>query len=111
MLHDSSSSHVIVASQPRTAGSSWRRLFPSPLVAAILAGMAGGFTSSAFIGRAVEVGRLDAALDRAEQGRPQVELDRAKSAIRRGLAAADAIERFDQVLEGAWVCMSAQRQR
>jgi DNA-binding CsgD family transcriptional regulator len=34
--------------------------------------MAGGFTSSVFIGRAVEVGRLDATLDRAEQGRPQV---------------------------------------
>jgi predicted ATPase len=36
--------------------------------------MAGGFTSSAFIGRAGEVGRLGAALDRAEQGRPQVVL-------------------------------------
>jgi DNA-binding CsgD family transcriptional regulator len=46
--------------------------FLSPLAAAILAGMAGGFTSSVLIGRAVEVGRLDATLDRAEQGRPQV---------------------------------------
>jgi predicted ATPase len=36
--------------------------------------MAGGFTSATFIGRAVELGRLDAALDRAEQGRPQVVL-------------------------------------
>jgi len=36
--------------------------------------MAGGFTSSAFIGRAVELGRLDAAMDRAEHGRPQVVL-------------------------------------
>ena len=46
--------------------------FPSPLAAAILAGMAGGFTSAVFIGRADEVGRLDATLGRAEQGRPQV---------------------------------------
>src|SRR4029453_16181170 len=37
-------------------------------------GMAGGGPSSAFIGRAVELGQLDATLDRAEQGRPQVVL-------------------------------------
>jgi tetratricopeptide (TPR) repeat protein len=36
--------------------------------------MAGEGTSSAFIGRAVELRRLDAVLDRAEQGRPQVVL-------------------------------------
>ena len=36
--------------------------------------MAGGFTSQEFIGRAVEVGRLDATLDRAEQGQPQLVL-------------------------------------
>jgi DNA-binding NarL/FixJ family response regulator/tetratricopeptide (TPR) repeat protein len=36
--------------------------------------MAGGVASSAFIGRAVELDRLDAALDRAGQGRPQVVL-------------------------------------
>jgi DNA-binding NarL/FixJ family response regulator len=36
--------------------------------------MADGFTSATFIGRTVEMGRLDAALDRAEQGRPQVVL-------------------------------------
>jgi predicted ATPase len=36
--------------------------------------MAGGVPSSAFIGRAVELGQLDATLDRAEQGRPQVVL-------------------------------------
>jgi DNA-binding NarL/FixJ family response regulator/tetratricopeptide (TPR) repeat protein len=36
--------------------------------------MAGGFTSSAFIGRAVELRRLDAVLERAEQGSPQVVL-------------------------------------
>jgi predicted ATPase len=48
--------------------------FPSPLAAAILAGMAGGFTSQEFIGRAAELQRLEAVLDRAEQGRPQVVL-------------------------------------
>jgi DNA-binding CsgD family transcriptional regulator/tetratricopeptide (TPR) repeat protein len=36
--------------------------------------MAGGYTSRAFIGRAVEVGRLDATLDRAEQDQPQLML-------------------------------------
>ena len=36
--------------------------------------MAGGFASAAFIGRAAELGRLDAVLDRAEQGQPQVVL-------------------------------------
>src|SRR5215218_10804367 len=36
--------------------------------------MAGGFRSPAFIGRAVEVGRLEGTLDRAEQGRPQLVL-------------------------------------
>jgi DNA-binding NarL/FixJ family response regulator/tetratricopeptide (TPR) repeat protein len=34
------------------------------------------------------------------------DLDRARSAIRRALAAADAIEHFDQALEGIWVCMN-----
>jgi DNA-binding CsgD family transcriptional regulator/tetratricopeptide (TPR) repeat protein len=48
--------------------------FPSLLAAAILAGMAGGFTTQAFIGRADELQRLEAILDRAEQGRPQVVL-------------------------------------
>jgi predicted ATPase len=41
---------------------------------AILAGMRGGFTPEAFIGRADELGRLEAALDWAEQGRPQLVL-------------------------------------
>jgi DNA-binding CsgD family transcriptional regulator len=36
--------------------------------------MAGGFPSRAFIGRADELGRLEATLDRAEQGRPQLVL-------------------------------------
>src|SRR5918995_304309 len=44
------------------------------LAAAILAGMTGGFTTQGFIGRADELGRLEATLDRAEQGRPQVVL-------------------------------------
>jgi hypothetical protein len=48
--------------------------FPSSLAAAILAGMAGGFTSRAFIGRAEELRRLAATLDRAEQGQPQLVL-------------------------------------
>ncbi|HEX8135249.1 MAG TPA: LuxR family transcriptional regulator, partial [Actinomycetes bacterium] len=34
------------------------------------------------------------------------DLEGARSAIRRGLAAADAVEAFDQALEGAWVAMS-----
>jgi predicted ATPase len=36
--------------------------------------MAGGFTADAFIGRAGELHRLEATLDRSEQGRPQVVL-------------------------------------
>jgi DNA-binding CsgD family transcriptional regulator/tetratricopeptide (TPR) repeat protein len=48
--------------------------FPSPLAAAILAGMAGAFTSRAFIGRAEELRRLAATLDRAEQDQPQLVL-------------------------------------
>jgi len=43
-------------------------------VAAILTGMAGELPSSAFVGRAVELRRLDVVLERAEQGRPQVVL-------------------------------------
>jgi len=50
------------------------RPFLSPLAAAILAGMAGGFTSQEFIGRAAELGRLERALERAGQGRPQLVL-------------------------------------
>jgi tetratricopeptide (TPR) repeat protein len=48
--------------------------FPSPLAAAILAGMAGGFTPEAFIGRAEELGRLKGALDRADQEQPRLVL-------------------------------------
>jgi DNA-binding CsgD family transcriptional regulator len=37
---------------------------------------------------------------------PALDLEGARSAIRRGLAAADAVEIFDQALEGAWVAMN-----
>jgi DNA-binding CsgD family transcriptional regulator len=42
----------------------------------------------------------------AELAAWQGDLDRARSAIRRALAAADAIGHFDQALEGIWVCMN-----
>ena len=48
--------------------------FSSLLAAPILAGMAGGYTSRAFIGRAEELRRLGATLDRAEQEQPQLVL-------------------------------------
>jgi predicted ATPase len=48
--------------------------FPSPQATTILAGMTAGFTPQGFIGRADELGRLEAALDRAEHRRPQVVL-------------------------------------
>jgi DNA-binding NarL/FixJ family response regulator len=54
----------------------------------------------------------DPALDRdvavweAELASWQGDPERARSAIRRGLAAADAVEHFDQALEGAWVAVN-----
>jgi DNA-binding CsgD family transcriptional regulator/tetratricopeptide (TPR) repeat protein len=48
----------------------------------------------------------DVAVWEAELADWQGDLDRARSAIRRGLAAADAVGHFDQVLEGAWVAMN-----
>src|SRR5215218_6293916 len=48
--------------------------FLFPWVAAILAGMAGEVQGSGLVGRAVELGRLDAVLERADRGRPQVAL-------------------------------------
>jgi DNA-binding CsgD family transcriptional regulator len=42
----------------------------------------------------------------AELASWQGDLDRARSAIQRALAAADAIEHFDQSMEGIWVCMN-----
>src|SRR5215211_1390063 len=48
----------------------------------------------------------DVAVWEAELASWQGDLERARSAIRRGLAAADAVEHFDQALEGAWVAMN-----
>jgi DNA-binding CsgD family transcriptional regulator len=48
----------------------------------------------------------DVAVWEAELAGWQGDLERARSAVRRGLAAADAVEHFDQVLEGAWVAMN-----
>jgi tetratricopeptide (TPR) repeat protein len=48
----------------------------------------------------------DVAVWEAELASWQGDLERARSAIRRGLAAADAVEHFDQALEGAWVGMN-----
>ena len=48
----------------------------------------------------------DVAVWEAELATWQGDLDRARSAVRRGLAAADGIELFDQALEGAWVAMN-----
>src|SRR4029453_9203071 len=42
----------------------------------------------------------------AELATWQGDLDRARSAIQRALAAADAIGHFDQSMEGIWVCMN-----
>jgi DNA-binding CsgD family transcriptional regulator/tetratricopeptide (TPR) repeat protein len=63
-----------VAPTARSGSAQVAGPFPSPLAAAILAGMAGGFTSRAFIGRAEELRRLAATLDRAEQAQPQLVL-------------------------------------
>jgi DNA-binding CsgD family transcriptional regulator/tetratricopeptide (TPR) repeat protein len=63
-----------VAPTARSGSAQVAGPFPSPLAAAILAGMAGGFTSRAFIGRAEELRRLGATLDRAEQAQPQLVL-------------------------------------
>jgi DNA-binding NarL/FixJ family response regulator len=58
------------------------------------------------------LGGADPALDRdvavweAELASWQGDLEAARSAVRRGLAAADAVELFDQALEGAWVAMN-----
>jgi class 3 adenylate cyclase/DNA-binding CsgD family transcriptional regulator/tetratricopeptide (TPR) repeat protein len=78
---DNRSPLVSVRFEQATSGPEHRRRlarvagpFPSPLAPAVQAGMAGGFTPEAFIGRAAELGRLEGALDRAEQGRPQLVL-------------------------------------
>jgi DNA-binding NarL/FixJ family response regulator len=48
----------------------------------------------------------DVAVWEAKLASRQGDLEGARSAIRRGLAAADAVETFDQALEGVWVCMN-----
>jgi DNA-binding NarL/FixJ family response regulator len=48
----------------------------------------------------------DVAVWEAELASWQGDPERARSAIRRGLAAADEVEHFDQALEGAWVAMN-----
>jgi len=48
----------------------------------------------------------DVAVREAELAGWHGDLERARSAIRRGLAAADEVEHFDQALEGAWVAMN-----
>jgi AAA ATPase domain len=63
-----------VAPPARSGSAQAAGPFPSPLAAAILAGMTGGFTPQGFIGRAAELQRLEAIRGRAEQGRPQLVL-------------------------------------
>jgi DNA-binding CsgD family transcriptional regulator len=81
--------------------------FLFPRGAAILAGMAGEFPSSGFVGRAVELRRLDAALERAGRGSPRVVLvagDAGMGKTRLLLALADrARRRGMRVLMGASV--------
>jgi DNA-binding NarL/FixJ family response regulator len=48
----------------------------------------------------------DIAVWEAELASWEGDLERARAAIRRGLAAADRVEQFDQALEGAWVAMN-----
>jgi DNA-binding CsgD family transcriptional regulator/tetratricopeptide (TPR) repeat protein len=68
--------------------------------------------ASVWLRRLAGLGGADPALDRnvavweGELAGWQGDLERARSAIRRGLAAADAVEIFDQALEGAWVAMN-----
>jgi DNA-binding CsgD family transcriptional regulator/tetratricopeptide (TPR) repeat protein len=47
----------------------------------------------------------DVAAWEAELATWEGDLDRARAAVRRGLAAADRVEIFDQALEAAWLCM------
>jgi DNA-binding NarL/FixJ family response regulator/tetratricopeptide (TPR) repeat protein len=68
--------------------------------------------ASVWLRQLVGLGGADPALDRdvavweAELAGWEGDLERAPSAIGRGLAAADAVEIFDQALEGAWVAMN-----
>jgi DNA-binding CsgD family transcriptional regulator/tetratricopeptide (TPR) repeat protein len=68
--------------------------------------------ASAWLRQLAGLGGAAPALDRnvavweAELAAWEGDLEGARSAIRRGLAAADAVEIFDQALEGAWVAMN-----
>jgi DNA-binding CsgD family transcriptional regulator len=68
--------------------------------------------ASVWLRQLAGLGGADPALDRnvavweAELASWEGDLEAARSAIRRGLAAADAVEIFDQALEGAWVAMN-----
>jgi DNA-binding CsgD family transcriptional regulator len=68
--------------------------------------------ASVWLRQLAGLGGADPVLDRdvavweAELAGWQGDLERASSAIRRGLAAADEVEHFDQALEGAWVAMN-----
>ena len=68
--------------------------------------------ASVWLRQLAGLGGADPALDRnvavwaAELASWEGDLAAARSAIRRGLAAADAVEIFDQALEGAWVAMN-----
>jgi tetratricopeptide (TPR) repeat protein len=68
----------------------------APLRLRQLAGLAG---ADPFLDR-------DVAVWEAELASWQGDFEGARSAIQRGLAAADAVETFDQALEGVWVCMN-----
>jgi DNA-binding NarL/FixJ family response regulator/tetratricopeptide (TPR) repeat protein len=68
----------------------------APLRLRQLAGLAG---ADPFLDR-------DVAVWGAELASWQGDLEGARSAIQRGLAAADAVETFDQALESVWVCMN-----
>jgi DNA-binding CsgD family transcriptional regulator len=68
--------------------------------------------ASVWLRRLAGLGGADPALDRnvavweAELAGWEGDLEGARSAIQRGLAAADAVEILDQALEGAWVAMN-----
>ena len=76
--------------------------FPSPLAAAILAGMAGGYTSRAFIGRAEELRRLAATLDRAEQDQPQLVLLAGDAGMGKTRLLLEFADRAQQRGRGCW---------
>jgi DNA-binding CsgD family transcriptional regulator/tetratricopeptide (TPR) repeat protein len=64
--------------------------------ARILTGMVGGFASQRFIGRADELQRLVAILDRAEQGRPQLVLLAGEAGVGKTRLLAEFVDRARQ---------------